>query len=576
MKKRLIALILFAALSMGVFASCASIKPTDADKGAEIPVYFCDEIYTLDPAFAYNNEASIKILGLIYEGLFSIDEKGNVEKALCKSYSSGTNADGDFYMTIDIKDTKWSDGRSVSANDFVFAFKRILEPEFASEAASMLFDIKNARACKAGDISIDDLGVVASETKQLEITFEKEIDVDRFISYLASPALVPLREDKVARLTDWASYYVTMVSNGPFYVKVYEPGTDVMTLERNIYYFRDTENEDEKLDKYVVPFRLLINYENDSKKQLEAFEKDEIVFDEEIPLDKRSDYAGKVKTQDLLNTCTYYLNTEKAPFDDADVRRALSLAIDRNELVDIVKYAKPAEGVVPEGVFNTDKKTSFRGDKEGGKLIEASADLDEAKSLAKKAKVKEFTLTIRDNDVDREVAKYVKGQWEKIGFKVEIRELGFEHYENIEYNQYRDLFNQAYYSRDFDVIAIDNQALSTDAFTTLAAFAKNYSGGAMDLSSGNFDAVTHITGYDDEKYETTIDNAFNESDPAKRASYLHEAEKQLIEDMPVIPLFVYQDAYLISGDMKGVVNTYFGYHILKDVRLSGYERFKSE
>ena len=575
MKKRLIALILFAALSMGVLTACPKIGPKDEDKGAEIPVYFCDEIYNLDPAYAYNNEAGIKILGLIYEGLFSMDENGKVKKALCKNYTSGYNADGEFYMTIDIKDSKWSDGRSVSANDFVFAFKRILEPEFSSEAASMLFNIKNARLCKAGDISIDDLGVVASEMKQLEITFEKEIDVDQFIRYLASPALVPLREDKVARLQDWASYYVTMVSNGPFYVKVFEPGTDTMTLERNIYYFRDTENEDEKLDKYVVPFRFLINYGNSAEKQLEAYNNDEIVFDEELPLDARGDYANKVKTQDLLNTCTYYLNTTKAPFDNADVRRALSLAIDRDELVKIVTFAEPAQGVIPDGVFNTDEmKTSFR-DK-GGSLIESSANMEEAKSLAKKASVKSFTITIRDNDVDRAVADYIKGQWEQLGFKIAIVELGFEHYENIEYNQYRDLFNQAYYGRDFDVIAIDAQMLSSDAFTALAAFAKNYSGGAMDLSSGNFDAVPHITGYDDADYEPLIDSAFGEEDQSKRADILHEAEKKLVEDMPVIPLFVYKDAYLASGDLKGFGNSYFGYHVFNKATLNNYERFKTE
>ena len=652
--KKLLAMLLCAIMLCSVLASCGGSIPQDADdKGALIPVYMTEEIYNLDPAFAYLDDAGAKILGLIYEGLFEMDANGKPQKALCKSYTTGTNRDGEFYMEITLNDTKWSDGRGVSANDFVFAWKRIIEPEFTSEAASMLFDIKNARDCKAGLISIDDFGVVASETKVIEITFEREIDVDAFIETLCSPALVPLREDKVTRLQDWASYYATMATNGPFYPKLFEPGSGSMTLERSIYYYRDMESESQKLDAYVTPYQIDILFCT-PEEALEKYNAGEIVYTSELPLAERANYADKVKTQDTLSTASYYFNTTKAPFDNADVRRAMSMAIDREELVSIVTYAKAAEGVVPAGVFNTTNKTSFR--KEGGALISANANMDEAKSLIKSAGVDgvEFTIKIRQNQTDRAVAEYVKGVWEQLGFKIEIVELGYEHYLNLEYNQYHDLLREAYYAGDFDVIAIDMLALSTDAMSVLAPFAKDFSGTAMDLSGVGLDDATvtlpvrgegpstdtaavegeadsesaaddtaadteaevavaeevaaeipaeegedttgaepaatepaadeervfetepHITGYNNEEYNALIEQAFAETDEAKRVEILHNAEKILVEDMPIVPLFVYQDAYLISKDLKKVGTEYYAYRDFAKTTLKDYERFKEE
>lgn len=621
--KKILALLLCAIMLCGVLAGCRGSIPQDAeDKGALIPIYLASEIYSLDPAFAYLDEAGAKILGLLYEGLFEMDENGKPQKALAKSYTTGTNRDGEFFMEITLNDTKWSDGRSVSANDFVFAWKRIIEPEFTSEAAAMLFDIKNARDCKAGLISIDDFGVVASETKVIEITFEREIDVDNFIEYLCSPALVPLREDKVTRLDDWASYYATMVTNGPFYPKLFEPGTGSMTLERSIYYYRDMESESEKLDAYVTPYQIHILFCT-PEEALEKYNNDELVYMGELPIESRAEYEGKVKTTETLSTASYYLNTTKAPFDNADVRKALSLAIDRTELAEKIGYVIPAEGVVPSKVFNTDRKTSFR--EEGGALIEATANMDEAKSLVKKAGAKgeEITIKIRDNQTDVAVAEYIKDAWTELGFKVKVEKLGYESYLNLEYQQYRDELREAYFAGDFDVIAIDMQAQSTQAFSTLAPFATAFSGTAIDLSGAGledaeqelpihgtapdyamdllegedeesdeeadeadtekseetektFEAQPHVTGYSNANYDELIQKAFEETDEAKRAEILHEAEAQLVEDMPIIPLFVYEDAYLISKDLKKVGTEYFAYRDFAESTLKNYERFKEE
>ena len=561
-----------AVLLVPCLASCSGIRPNDEDKGAEIPVHLSTEIYNLDPAYAYLDDAGAKILSLIYEGLFTYNEDGKVVKALCTDYKTYVNRDDELVAEFSIGDTKWSDGRSVNANDFVYAWKRILEPEFQSKAASLLFDVKNAIDCKNGDISIDDLGVVAAETKVLQVTFaDKNTDVDEFIKNLASPALVPLREDKANRLEDWASYYATMVTNGPFYVKLFTPGESQLVLERSIYYYRNIDNENEFLDKYVKPFRINITM-GSSEEAMTAYNEGKLVFNSQIALANRADAEAQVN--DTLSTATYVFNNQRPPFDNANVRRGLSMAIDRTELAGIVKYAKAAEGVIPEGITDKTSKDSFRAN--GGALISATANLDEAKKLTAAAEDKEISITIRNNEIDRAVADYVKGQWEKLGFTVEIVELSFEHYTNIEYDQYDDLFYNAYSTRDFDVIAIDSQMLSITAFNELSSYAKPFSGGAMDLASGDFSAVTNLCGYDSDDYDAIIQQAFEATDLSKRSELLHKAEEKLIADMPVAPLFVYQNAYLVNSDLSKLSSDYFGSVIFTDAKLKDYERFKTE
>lgn len=567
--KKLIALLMCVVLLVPVLVSCGGIMPSDEDKGAEIPVHLSTEIYNLDPAYAYLDDAGAKILSLIYEGLFTYDENGEAVEALCSDYETYTNRDGEFVAEFTIEETKWSDGRSVNANDFVYAWKRILEPEFQSKAASLLFDIKNARACKNGDISIDDLGVVAAESRVLQVTFTNEIDIEDFIQVLASPALVPLREDKANRLTDWASYYATMVTNGPFYVKLFTPGDDLMVLERSIYYYRDTEKDNEALDKYVTPYRLNITM-GDLDKALDKYNASELVFTSELPLSVRAEAEAEVL--DTLSTATYVFNNQKAPFDNADVRKGLSMAIDRTKLAELIVNAKAAEGFIPNGIFDKTDEDSFR--ENGGSLIKAEADMKKAKSLTKDAEVKEFTITCRDNEIDLAVAEYVKGQWEELGFTVEINAVTFEHYTNIEYDQYDDLLYNAYSTREFDVIAIDSQMLSTTAFNELASYSKNFSGGAMDLASGDFSAVTNLCGYDSADYDEIIEKAFAETDKSKRSELLHKAEEKLIADMPVAPLFVYQNAYIIDSDLSDTETNYLGAVTFTEAELDDYERFK--
>ncbi|MBE6685987.1 MAG: peptide ABC transporter substrate-binding protein [Ruminococcaceae bacterium] len=568
--KKILALTLCLVMLVPVLAGCGKIKPTDDDKGAEIPVYLTDPVFNLDPAFAYLDDGAVEILQMVFEGLYTLDAKGKPREAMCNGYKTFTDRDGNFVCEFSLNETKWSDGRYVTAGDFVYAWKRILEPGFSSPAASLLFDIKNARACKNGDVTIDDLGVVAIETRVLQVTFERKIDIEQFIMVTASPALVPLYEDKVNRQENWASSYVTMATNGAYFVKLFTPGSDSLVLERNIHYYRDAEKA-RFLDTKVKPYRINIHF-NTPEEALAEYNKGEIVLNSNLALSARSSASG-VETLETLSTHTYVFNTRKAPFDNADVRKALSLAIDRDELVKQIVYAEASEGIIPTGVFDTSKKTSFR--ENGGKLISTKADMTEAKKLAKGADVTEFTLTIREGDViAATVAEYAVKQWKQLGFDVTVVTKGFTRADENEYEQYNDDYTDAYLAGDFDVIATDSTMLSTYAFADLACFAKPFSGGALDLASGNYDPVTHVSGYDNKEYDELIEKAFAEKDASKRSKLLHRAEEMLCEDMPVAPLFTYDNVYAVSKDLKKFKTTYYGGMTFVKSKLKNYEDYK--
>ncbi len=565
--KRVLSLVLCAVMLLGVLASCTTIEGNN--KGMIIDVYMTTELTDFDPGLHYNDDAMVKIFDLVYEGLTDLNAKGKWQKALMKKYELHGNDEDGWYMLITLNSTKWSDGRTVQANDFVYAWKRILDPDYRSEAASLLFDITNARNIKLGDVSVDDLGVSAVDVYVLRIDFDKKPDVDKFFTATASSALVPLREDLVSREEHFGKAAANIITNGPFAIKVMNKG-GAFRLDRNNYYYLDSE-KNEPIDKYVIPYRLITDYSyGDLEAQLAKFEAGEIFYLDEIPLSKRAEYKNEATITDEMATHTYYFNTSNKLFADARVRKALSMAIDRNEIVNIVTYAKAATGLIPYRVFNTKSGTSFR--EEGGALLSTSADVAGAQSLLKEAGVTSgsFSVTIRPNEVDRAIAQYVKGVWEKLGFTVKIEEVEPVKVNDPEKIMYYDTFTEKYHSGDFDVIGIDMQMLAPDAFSALAPFAVAFSGNGVDMNSETYDLFGHVTGYASEAYNALIEQAYAEDDAAARAELLHDAEEMLLADMPVIPLVFLQDAYLIHDDLSDYGTSYFATREFKDMKLKNY------
>lgn len=556
--KKLICALIAAAMFVTLFAGCSTLK--DDEKGATINVYIGTEIADFDPALAYIDDSAVKVLGLVYEPLTRVNANGKVENALMKSYKIVENEEkNDYRMEITIKDTKWSDGRAVTADDVVYAWKRILDPEFTCAAASLLFDIKDAFDVKMGDSSIDDLGIAAVDTNVIEVQFETKIDYDLFLENLACLALVPLREDVVTRYENFGTKVSSMVSNGPFAVKGLSEGESLM-LERNVYYYRNTDDND-ALDKYVLPYRLVIDFTMSEDEITEAYENGEIYYLGDIAIDKRADYEKDAEISDLLSTHSYIFNTENELFASGDVRRALSMALDREAIANIVTYAEPATGLIPDAVYDKKVGDSFR--ENGGDLISVTADAAGAKSLLA-GKGGSFTITCRSNAADIAIAEYCKDAWKALGFDVSIEKLDAADY------------MEAYVAGDYDVIAVDYQCLSTDAFGALAVFAPKYSGMGIDIQNDNYDPVPYIPGYANDEYSALIDSAHAEKDRADRSTSLHDAEEILMQDMAIMPIIYNQDAYIFNSKVLSKIGDYYmGYRNFNKLTMKNWRDYEA-
>ncbi len=552
------------------------------DRGAVINMYLTDEAFDFDPQKPITDDAQLKITRMLFEGLTTLKDNGKWESAIMDSYTENEHDRDGYSITIDLKQTKWTDGRTVQAGDFVYSWKRLVDPNFKGEAASLLYDIKNAKKINLGDVSIDDLGVSAVDTYTLKVTFEdKHIDLDRFFTNLSSIALVPLREDVITRHGDnWAKVPTAITTNGPFALKMLEDNGEVR-LERSSYYYRDTEAND-YLDKYVIPYRLVTKHDAEYKDISKLIKNDKIFYADaaNLPIEERGKLKNEAEIADLMMTHTYFFNTNNELFKDANVRRALSLALDRNAIVKELVFAKAAEGAVPAGVFNTTYKTSFR--EEGGALIKASANFAEAEKLLKGAKKGSINILIRDNATDKAVADYVASVWDKLGYTVNVtvssNKTGkyIDSATSVEFSYVAEKYTELYNSGEFDVIAVDMNAAAPDAFGILAQFAEDFSGNGVDMLDKNYPVFGHVTGYNNKNYTALIKKAYEAKTEEERAKALHDAEKLLLEDMPICPLVTLQSAYVKSDILSGFDTDYYGVTDFKRVKMKNYMDYKEE
>ena len=605
MTKRILAFVLCVLMLLPCLISCGN-KVTEDMRGAYISMHLADRVYDYDPANAYSNDSALKVASLLFMPLFRMNEDGKVEKELVKSYTIKEDANSHEYkMTITLNDSYWSDGTPISANDVVFAWKRILDVESTSAAAPLLYQIKNAKAVKEGDLSIDALQIYAINTTTLEIFFEEKldakgkaaIDYDGFMRNLTSYALVPLREITVSRTADWAKKPATMVCSGPFMIRriSYENDKDSLMLERNPYYLRNKEKD--ALDKSVKPYRLLIDYTLSADEIMEGYKNGEIFFVGDIPMSYREEYKKKAETTSSLSTHTYYLNENaeiggQKLFAVKEVREALSLAIDREAIANAVVFAKAATALVPFGIFETDSaKKDFR--KVGGDILSATADLSAAKAKLSAAGVNASSFSFKISvpaydEVHVLIAEMVADAWKALGFKVTVEKVAVKINDDmgttneITTDIRDDIFLERFAVGDYEVAGVDLISYSTDAFGMLATFAVGFSGQAMNMGLKDengqpyYELPTHITGYENEAYTALVEKIHAETSLTERAKLLHEAETMILADMPVIPIIFNEDAYLEHKDLSGTDSTYYGTRIFNDTKQKNWKDYVPE
>lgn len=634
MTKRIFALLLCVAtlLASLSFAGCSSEKK-DEDRGQYITAYLTDNVYDLDPAKAYTNEALSNVVSLMFDTLFTLDDNGKVKNALAEKYVINENKEAKEYsMQIYLKDTNWSDGTPVSANDVVFAWKRLLEVDANYEAAALLFDIKNARAAKEGDASIDDVGIYPAEQQMLEIQFEGKIDYEHFIRNLTSLALAPLREDSVTKSDDWAKKPGTMVCSGPFklarvnvqtsktefledpvHVETDEYGyeeiggkyaaqriTDFM-LERNVYYYRNAEKD--KLDKSVTPYRISVDCSLTDEQLLGMYEAGMVMYISDVPLALRKEGAiadDAELAEKSMSTNSIYFNqnawidngTEEGEqlFAKKEVRQALSMVIDRAAIAEAIVYAEAATGLIPSGVFEAgNRKKTFR-DACTAEYATLSTDMDSAESDAKalldKAKVNpkkySFSLSCAAYDeVHCAIAESIAASWKKLGFDVTVKKLGtiqnndwYKHTASVPLDICDDLYAEEFREGRFEAILFDYVAYSVDPYSVLAPFAKAFTGRGMDMSNPDeYVLPTHITGFDNADYNELMEKIYAEKTIANRADDYREAEKILMDEMPIVPVIFNIDATVTSSKLKKGDTDYYNTLNFQKCKISSYDKY---
>lgn len=550
--------------------------------GAIFEAYVASETFCFDPTFVGLDDNSAQYLSLIFEGLTKIGKNGKLEYALLDHYKyTKDDLRNEYKLTFYIKETMWSDASSVTADDFLYSWKRLLSPDVSASAASLLYDIKNARAAKNSECSIDDVGISSVNSHTLEVIFEHDIDVDAFLRVCASIQLVPLRESAVERneltVENWAKRGGTLSVNGPFRIVALDYAMNTLTLQRNNFYLRE---DDDPINEYVEPYRIVVNFiKNDNKEangedlnaQLERFLNWETLFIGDLPVDMRTTYIKNGTLVDSLSTMSLLINVNNTLLSNNDVRSALSLAIDREELANKIVFADPATGLINNRVFDATTKNTFR--KVGGALISTKADVAAAKA---KANGGSFTLTYKNTEEFAVVAEYLKSAWEAVGFSVKLNPVMSKAYDRNMDDQdlrfYNDELEVAVRSGDFEVALVDYSMISTDAFAALAQFALGFTGNTCDFE--NDWAVTgHVSGYNSAAYNEAVEKAYAEKDYAARVKLLHECEELLLEELPIIPLLFNKNFYMYNRELKDITHDYYG-----NVDLSGayYKNYVQE
>lgn len=594
--KRLLAIILASLMLLTVITGCSSSEEDKKDKikGAEIQAFVTTLPESLDPATTYTSADTVRVMGLIYEGLTSIDEKGKLVNALASDWEYEIDErDGLLKLDISITSSRWSDGIVVDADDFIYAWQRILLPENKNSNAALLYPVLNARKVKEGLCSVNDLGVYAITDKTLQIVFEpayaneddhskREIkaNVEAFMRRLSSPALVPLREDVVSKGSDWcipggASY----VTNGAFKIKTWHTGE--LTFERSVYY-RCVSDGDNPDDKIVKPYRLITLYTDGKtgEAQVEKFNtKNSFYLNlSSVSAETAKTIAKKkIDTQDLISTHTLLLDNTHEVFANEKVRQALSLVLNRDEIAKSLSIPmKPATGLIPYGVDDVKSGKDFR--EEGGKLIAAASDIAKAKQLIAEAGVAGKIITIEYSNArpnDEVIAKACQKAWTELGFKVSITSRPQKYINNKVWgvypmNQNNEALNSA------SVVAFDYQNTTYDAMSMLLPFSAEFGGNAIDVTTGPSaeDVVynNHVSGFYDAAYDEICAKFVNADNAKDRTAALHEAEKYIVEKMPVIPV-VFNAAGFASQELSNMESDFYGRYCFNELKQKNFEKY---
>lgn len=491
-----------------------------AAKTKEINLVIASEPPSMNPQLA-NDNVSGSIITSIFEGLTRLDKDAKPEKAMAEDIKISNDK---LTYTFKLRDAKWSNGDPVVAGDFEYAWKFALNPENASKYASQLFYVKGGEAYNTGKGSADDVAVKAVDEKTLEVTLENPTPY--FLELTAFYTYMPVNQKVAEANKDWyADAGKDYVTNGPFTFADWTHDTSV-TLKKSADYW---DKATVKLDQ--VNIRMV----EKEATAAQLFKTGKIDFlgspFQAVALDAIDEFKkdNSLNTPDSGSIYLYKMNTKAKYTKNVNIRKALTLAINRQELVDKVTKANqtPALGMVPAVItgFEDDRGYFKDNDMEGAKaaLKEGMKELG-----IKKASDIKIGLSINTSEAHAAIAQFIQEGWNKnLGINVTI--------DNSEWQVYIDKVNKL----DYEVGRMGWGADFNDPFTFLEMYST--------ADNGN-----NNTGWENAEYKKLIKKSVAEADSAKRLDLLKQAEGIFMKEFPVAPIYYYTAPFVKKESVQNM------------------------
>jgi oligopeptide transport system substrate-binding protein len=478
------------------------------------------EAASLDPHYVSGTWEN-RIVGSMFLGLTTEGPDGTTVAGAADSWT--VSGDGLVYV-FKIRDHVWSDGTPVTAHDFVYSLRRILHPDTAAEYASLLYTVLGAEEINSGKAAPETLGARAIDDKTLEITLSGPAPF--FLGQLNHYTAYPVPRHVVEKHgKDWTKKG-NIVSNGPYVLDEWVPNSHLRLAKNATYY-----------DAANVSIDTVILYPQEDRTAVQRrFRAGEIDIATDFASDQidwlKENLADETRIAPYLGNYYYPVNTRKPPFNDKRVRLALSMAIDRETLVDkVMKTGEiAAYSFVPPGTLNYGEPSyvSFKGVGYADRLAKAKTLLAEAGFTADKPL--EFQLRYNTSENHKRIAVAVAAMWKKLGVKVELYNSEVKvHYADLKQGK-------------FDVARAGWIADYNDPQNFLYL---------LETRTG----ANNYGGYSVKTFDDLMVQASKTADLDARAKLLAKAEAIAMEDQPIIPIYYYVSKNLVAKHVKGWVDT---------------------
>ncbi|PFO65948.1 peptide ABC transporter substrate-binding protein [Bacillus cereus] len=518
---------LLTACSSGEKETKNTAKATDKNEAKQsINLPYIAEIPTMDVTKATDSE-SMNVMRNVFEGLYILGKDNKLIPGVAKSYD--LSEDKKTY-TFHLRESKWSNRTPVTAEDFVFAWKRAVNPDVAAEYSFLFFDIKNAKKINSKELPVDQLGVKAVDNKTLEVQLEQPVPY--FINLTTFPTFLPINEKYFkSKGNQYGLEADQLIYNGAFTLDSWKHEQGFQFKKNKSYWDAQTVKLDE------INFDII----KDKSTEVNLYESGQI---DRVGL--TGDFVDKYRNSpDFMErpevTMQFLrLNQKNEVLKNKYARLAISKAFDKKAFTETVlnNGSLPAEGIVPFNFAKGSDGKDFR--KENGNL--AKYDVDEAKKEWKKAKQElgkeEVTLELltSDNALAKRNAEYIKGELEKNldGLTVNVKPQPRK--------QQIEMLLSSNYDIGVDVWGPD----IPDPITFLDLFTTD--------STYNFDKYSNKQ-YDELIHKVKTDLA---SDVKARWKVMKQAERILLEDGAVAPFYQQGRSYLQRSTVKGIVTNDFG------------------